>query len=304
MKHMRHLREALVILLAVALATYAALGLAHAASDLAGGVGGWGGVAAIGFTGAATLLALVSSALAGLVVRHRSWRTGYLVVTLVGAVALVVVATRAEPPADGFAALALGLAGGLALWLPVGARWWLGRSSAPPVGPRAGIVTASVVGFVLAVAAGVVVAVVGPELPGSLLGPTVLLLVVAAFASGRVPDTFALALLAAVAAWAVLFELGSLAEGRLVIGALALASLVTFAWRPAARRLVRARGAARLAEIPRAARREQTPDDAARTGDATGTGDETLADDATETGEEAAADDAPGTAEVSPRASD
>lgn len=251
---MRHLREALVILLAVALATAATLGLAHAASDLAGGLGGWGGVAAIGLAGCATLLALVSSALAGLVVRRRPWRTGFLLVTLAGAAFLVLAVLGSDPTGAGLAALALGLAGGLAVWLPVGARWWLDRSTAPPVGTRVAVLAASVVGLVVVIAGSVVIAAVGPSLPGGLAGPVALVLVVAAFTSGRLPDAFALALLAAVAAIAALFRLASLADGRLVIGALALAVLVTFAWRPAARRLVRARGAARLAEIPRAAR--------------------------------------------------
>lgn len=254
MKDMRHLREALVILLAVGLVTAATLGLAHAASDLVGGLDGWGGVAAIGLAGCATLLALVSSALAGLVVGSRAWRTGFLLVTLAGAALLVFSVLRADPPGAGLAALALGLAGGLTAWLPVGARWWLDRSTAPAVGLRVAVLAASVVGLVLVVAGGLVIAVVGPALPGGLAGPVVLVLAVAAFTSGRLRDTFALALLAAVAAIAVVFRLDSLTDGRLVIGALALAVLVTFAWRPAARRLVRARGAARLAEIPRASR--------------------------------------------------
>ena len=235
--------------------TCAALGLARAASDLRGGVGGWGGVVAIGFAGGATFLALVSSTLANLVVRHRSWRAGYLLVTLGAAVFLVLRAVRTDRAAETLATLAAVLALGLALWLPVGARWWLDRSTAPPLGRRAALAAGAVVGFVVAVAGGVVLTVLGAALPGGLVGPVVLLVAVAAFASGRVADTFALALLAAVAVCVVLFELGSLPEGRLVIGAVALAVLVTFAWRPAAVRLSRARGAARLAAIPAEARR-------------------------------------------------
>jgi len=247
---MRSVREVIVILGTIALAGWAGYGLALASAELGGGIDGWEGVIAILYTGFALFVALVSSTLATLVVRRRGWRLAYVALTLVGAVYLGLGAfTPGRSAGDvlGEAAVVVSLA--LALWLPVGARWWLESLAREPVEPEisvsrraatiAGIACASVV----VVASVIVIAVVGSALPTGLAGFALVLVITAALASGRVPDAMALALLAGVGVCAVLFGLPMLPEGGLVTAALAVVVLVAFSWRPFAARLTAARRA-------------------------------------------------------------
>ncbi len=285
MGRMRTLREAVVILLAVALVGLAAHGLALAAADRAGGLAGWGPVAAMAVAGVATLLALVSSTLAARVVRSRAWLLGLgaLTALALGAVGLTW-ASRGSEPALG--ALAYATALGLALWVPVGARWWLEELTheparaelaadhaahdlpddggpttqaaagsrtpqRPAVSRRAALVAGGTCTAVVLLVAILVLGLAGGSVPSALVGSALVLVLAAAAASGRVQDTVALALLAGVGLCAVLFRVLELPEGRLVVGALALVVLVAFAWRPFAVRLTAARSAVVPAPVDR-----------------------------------------------------
>ena len=258
---MRNLREAIVILATIALAGLAGFGLALAAADLSGGVDGWGGIIAILVAGIAVFLALVSSTIATLVVRRRGWRLAVVLLTLAGAGYLGLSAIQPGRSADeALAETALFVACALAVWLPVGARWWLesfahGPESADPaaetpVSRRSAIVAGVGCAAVVAVATSIVLAVAGSSIPPGLTGFALVLVATAAAASGRVPETMALALLAGVGVAAVLFGLPSLDDGGLIIGALAVVVLITLAWRPAAARLTAARLAATTPVLP------------------------------------------------------
>src|SRR5690606_30617511 len=141
----------------------------------------------------------------------------------------------------------------IALWLPVGARWWLEQVSATsdqpdravalaPVSRRAAVVSGVTCAAVVVVATVFVLAVV-ESVPAGLGGVALVLLAVAAITSGRVPEPMALALLAGVAVCALLFGLPAEPDGGLVIAALAVGVLVTFSWRPFAARISAARRA-------------------------------------------------------------
>lgn len=252
MEPMRNLREAVVILAAVALAAFAAYGLALTAAGLRGGLEGWGALAAVVLGGVATFVALVSSILAALVVRHRGWRIAYVLLTLAGVVYVGLGAFWADSADERLSVLAMLVAFALAAWLPVGARWWLDRvaiepdPAAPTVSRRAAATAGVLCGAVVVVVSLITLALAGSSIPTALLGLAIVLLVVAAATSGRVPDTMALALLAGVGLCAVLSGLPSLPDGGLVTGALALVVLVAFSWRSFAVRIT----AARRATVP------------------------------------------------------
>lgn len=250
MKPMRNLLEALVILGTVALATFAGFGLALASAELNGGLDGWDGVIAVVAAGFVAFLALVSSTLATLVVRRRGWRIAYLVVTVLGAVYVALGALGAGRGSDsalGDTAIATALA--LALWLPVGTRWWIESRRSEQDEPRedvsrrAALIAGIVCAVVVLLAVGLTLALAGPQLPAGLAGFALVLVVTAAVTSGRVPDTMALALLAGVGVCAVLFSLPEAPSGGLVTAALAVAVLVAFSWRPFAARITAARRA-------------------------------------------------------------
>ncbi len=254
---MRSVREVITILGTIALAGFAGYGLAFASAELSGGIDGWEGVIAIIYAGFALFVALVSSALATLVVRRRSWRIAFVAVTLVGAVYLGLGAFtpgRSSGEVLGEAAIIVSLA--LALWLPVGARWWLESLVREPVpaekelSSRAAVIAGISCAAVVVIASTIVVAVVGSALPGGLAGFALVLVVAAALASGRVPEAMALALLAGVGVCAVLFGLPTLPEGGLITAALAVVVLVAFSWRPFAVRLSAARRATPELPLP------------------------------------------------------
>lgn len=256
MGRMRRLREAVVILVTVALVGIAAHGLAMTAALLSGGLDGWASLVSVVVAGIATFVALLSSTLAVLVVRRRRWRVALAALTVLGLAWVAVIAVSRAPSEDVLAAIAYFVAFSLAVWLPVGARWWLDGQSAEeaqaaaPVSRRAGIVAASTCAGVVVVVSAITLAVAGGSVPSTLVGFALILLVTAALTSGRVPETMALALLAGVALSSVLFGLPELPDGGLVTGALALVVLVTFAWRPFAVRLTAARSAVAAPPIP------------------------------------------------------
>ncbi|NLF05637.1 MAG: hypothetical protein GX593_11650 [Actinomycetales bacterium] len=264
---MRTVIEAAVILGAVALATFAGYGLAVASAELGGGVDGWDGVIAVLAAGITAFVALVSSTLATLVVRKRGWRLAYVILTLVGVVYLALGAfTSGRSAGTVLSEVAVVLSLVLALWVPVGARWWIERRAHEEEEPerevsgRSAALAASLCGAVVLVTVGIVLAVAGSTLPSGLAGFALVLVVAAAMASGRVPEVMALALLAGVGICAVLFGLTMLPDGGLVVGALAVVVLVAFSWRPLAARLTKARSAAMTLAVPAAGR--PAPEDA------------------------------------------
>jgi len=266
---MRNVLEVAAILGAVALATFAGYGLALASAELGGGVDGWDGVIAVIMAGFTAFVALVSSTLATLVVRRRGWRLAFVVLTLVGMVYLALGAFTSGRSTDAvLSEVALVLALALALWIPVGARWWLERRAQEEDGPeqevtrRSAVLAAVGCGAVVFVTVGIVLAVAGTTLPAGLAGFALVLVVAAAVSSGRVPDVMALALLAGVGVCAVLFGLSMLPDGALVTGALAVVVLVAFSWRPLAQRLTRARGAAVTLGVPSASQDSSVSQDA------------------------------------------
>lgn len=257
---MRSLREIVVVLATVALVGAAGHGLALASAEL----DGWEGLVAIVLGALAVFVALVSSALAALVVRRRPWRLGLLAVTVAGGGWLLLSSLGAD---DLLAGLALALTLVLALWLPVGARWWLDSLESEPFVPaavsrREAILAGVLCGLVVILALGLTLALSGTAPPLGLGVLALVLLVVAAAASGRVHDVVAIVLLLGAGLAAVLFDLPNRENGRLVLGCLAVAVLVTFSWRPLAARLTEARRAARTeVAVPEVPARAQEPEE-------------------------------------------
>lgn len=247
---MRRLIDAVAVLVTIFLVAFASFGIFRAAQELGGGDSGWADLAAIVGAALMLFLTLVSSALAGLVLRRRGWLLGYLVVTVLGLAWVASGLLGASPSSRELAeVLGYAAAGLLAVWLPVATRWWL-RTLGPeaehtpePVSSRAATIAGIGCAVVVLLAVGIVLAVAGSSIPPGLLPFALVLLVTAAASSGRAPESIALVLLLGVALCALLFDLTNLPQGRLVIGALALAVLVAFSWRPLAVRLTAARAA-------------------------------------------------------------